>query len=168
MRDKKAPKPLPGSRQSNSKGMFPFVINLREQATTRESATNSASATKTSAARKTSTKSSTKSSAIKISPTKKSATSRSSANKSSSNKSSTTRRAVHDQYSAVTQTFIKHLQRELQEQELAEEVADYGEPNPFPVVTLTCSERVASVIEKMPEVLDIYRDDEPSLGIVKS
>lgn len=78
------------------------------------------------------------------------------------------RRAVHDQYSSATQAFIEHLRRELEVYELAAEVGDYGEPNPFPVVTLTCSERVASVIEKMPEVLDIYRDDEPSLGIVES
>ncbi len=125
-------KPLPGSRQAHTKGMFPFVINLREQLM------DSASATKASG-----NKSSTK------------------------NSSSTSRRAVHDQYSSVTQTFIEHLQRELQEQELVAEVAGYGEPNPFPVITLTCSERVASVIEKMPEVLDIYRDDEPSLGIVE-
>ncbi len=44
---------------------------------------------------------------------------------------------------SMTRTFIEHLQRELQEQKLSAEVADYGEPNPFPVVTLTCSEGVA-------------------------
>jgi hypothetical protein len=77
------------------------------------------------------------------------------------------RRAVVEQNESLTQAFLRRLQQEVSRRHLEHEVASYGESNPFPVVTLTCSPAVAQLIAGMSEVTDVYRDDDPSLGVVE-
>jgi hypothetical protein len=72
----------------------------------------------------------------------------------------TGRRAIYDRNLARTSTFQRGLLRTLEERGLLGELGGMGESMGFPVVTLTATPQVAQVIESLPEVESVYRDDD--------
>jgi len=68
------------------------------------------------------------------------------------------RRQVYQSGVAQTAEFLGQLHHWLKENDLCGEVSALGEPLGFPMVAITCTPRVAKLIESMPEVQSVFRD----------
>jgi hypothetical protein len=65
-------------------------------------------------------------------------------------------------YGGMARRFFDHLREEMNRRQLDGPILAVDDQSPLPVVTLTCSSDVAELIGNLPEVLDVYRDEDPS------
>jgi hypothetical protein len=69
-----------------------------------------------------------------------------------------TRREVYDSGLARSSEFLERLRQRISEQDLWSEVGALGQPTAFPMISITCTPRVASMIESVPDVESVFRD----------
>lgn len=77
------------------------------------------------------------------------------------------RAAVARAHEHAASRFVARLQAELDRRGLGRQLHAVADAGPLPVVTLTCTPEVARLIASMPEVLDVYPDDQPALELVR-
>jgi hypothetical protein len=78
----------------------------------------------------------------------------------------TPRAQVVSAYTAQASNFFKSLRAALDQSHLTKEVVHYGEAGGLPVVTVTCTPKVAELIRKLPGVSGVYADDAGTLGLL--
>ena len=66
----------------------------------------------------------------------------------------------------LTTAFRKNLELWLGEHQLDRQVADIGEPNGFPVLSLTCTPQVAEKIASIPGVEWVVPDDNHAMRLL--
>ena len=76
------------------------------------------------------------------------------------------RRQLYESNAAQTAAFQEKLKAWLKEQGLDSQVASFGQPTAFPVVSVACTAAVADRIRSLPEVESVFRDTE-DIAIVR-
>lgn len=75
------------------------------------------------------------------------------------------RSAVVSSATKVAEQFIRRAEKAVADRGLAAEVGGFGEAYGLPVVTMTATPAVAALLEQLPGVEAVYRDD-AGLGLI--